>query len=270
MSVWSTVNLRKRWSARSMILKRWISEGGAIYNGTPICELETDGAVETIVGTGLHEPYCAWRHFVQEGGEVNPTLGRLLTMSSAISPKSANWERNWHPEALRPLVRRPKYPSVFLSYRRLDAEAYAGRLHEQLSKEFGSDEVFMDIFSLRAGERFGWTIQQAIVHAKVVVVLIGSSWATAKDGHGNRRLDSPSDTVRLEIGSAFDTGKAIVPVLLPGARIPGLSQPEPTALPEPLDELENLQMAELSARHWSSDVRTVVDIIGENLTAMKG
>ena len=36
-------------------------------------------------------------------------------------------------------------PGIFVSYRRIDSLAYAGRLFDRLSDHFGHERVFMDI-----------------------------------------------------------------------------------------------------------------------------
>ena len=42
-------------------------------------------------------------------------------------------------------------PRVFVSYRRDDAAAYAGRLYDALSARFGADNVFMDVDAIGLG-----------------------------------------------------------------------------------------------------------------------
>ena len=41
--------------------------------------------------------------------------------------------------------------SIFISYRRDDAEGQAGRLYDDLIAEFGPDSVFMDVTAARQG-----------------------------------------------------------------------------------------------------------------------
>ena len=36
-------------------------------------------------------------------------------------------------------------PGIFLSYRRIDTEPWAGRLFEGLKRRFGDSQIFMDI-----------------------------------------------------------------------------------------------------------------------------
>ena len=45
-------------------------------------------------------------------------------------------------------------PGVFISYRREDSAAYAGRLFDILSTEFGSENTFMDGDDIKGGDNF--------------------------------------------------------------------------------------------------------------------
>ena len=50
---------------------------------------------------------------------------------------------------------------IYLSYRRMEAAAYAGRLFDHLSRHFGPDSVFMDIGSIASGQDFAQVIESA-------------------------------------------------------------------------------------------------------------
>ena len=152
---------------------------------------------------------------------------------------------------------REAYPRVFLSYRRDDSEAYAGRLHQAFVQSFGANDVFMDIFSIEPGEPFAWAIQQAATRAVVMVALIGPQWLTIENSPGGgRRLNSSSDFVRRELVAALDRGTIVIPLLVRGADFL-----DAAALPEELRMLAQFQALDLTARHWSDDVRLLVDRI---------
>jgi hypothetical protein len=51
---------------------------------------------------------------------------------------------------------------IFLSYRREDSIAYAGRLHDRLAEHFGAQNVFMDVDTLETGVDFVDILQQAV------------------------------------------------------------------------------------------------------------
>ena len=240
--------VRERWAARSMTIRRWLLANNALRVGEPICELAVDGALRTVAcpqGLVQQNDYggVVWR-YVDEGNEVGP-WGQLLAY--ALSGLGVD---RLHQSARRPLRRRPRYPKLFLSYRREDGEAYAGRLHESLKATFGLEELFLDQFSIQPGEVFPWTIQQAAVHATAMIVLIGPRWRAVSDAHGGRsRLFDERDFVLREIAAALDYGTMVIPVLLPGGTIP-----IPRELPDELTALPDLQFFELSSRRWDTDV----------------
>lgn len=234
-----------------MVVSGWLTTS-EIRRGDPVCDLIVDGVPRTLMANAIHptdyaSPVC---HYVSEGAEVGP-WGALAELSYNMDATPR--PRVFHASAKRPLQRRDNYPRIFLNYRRQDAEAFAGRLHESLSAEFGRDQVFMDIFGIRPGEIFPWTIQQAVAHAEVVVSLIGAKWLTLTDSTGRRRIDGPFDFVRHELTAAWDRGTAILPVLLPGA-----SAPSRESLPNDITGLEELQMLELSARYWDAGLAELV------------
>ena len=66
-------------------------------------------------------------------------------------------------------------PGVFISYRRDDSSGYAGRLYDALVAHFGSDLVFIDIDSIRAGQNFADVIDKRIAACSAVVVLMAKA-----------------------------------------------------------------------------------------------
>jgi len=147
-------------------------------------------------------------------------------------------------------------PAVFLSYRRADTVAYAGRLADALEKHFGEGCVFQDIEAIAPGSNFVAAIDEAIACCAVLVVLIGDDWISERAADGTRRLDDARDFVRLEVSSALRAGKPVLPVLVEGAEMP----PE-DALPADLRALARLQGLELSDTRWDYDVERVAKAI---------
>jgi TIR domain len=203
------VNPRDRWGAQSMILRRWLV--GEVFDpeAGPACEIERDGTVSHIWcrhavlydnrATGQHDFGLIRRLHVREGSEIGPS-GDLFEFegTARLHRPETLATVPFHSAAHIRLTRRERYPSVFLNYRRDDADAYAGRLHEVLVREFGENEIFLDEFSVLPGEEWGWTIQQAVVHARVMVTLIGRQWLAVRNGDV-RRIDMPD-----ELGSPRD------------------------------------------------------------------
>ncbi|MFT3717174.1 toll/interleukin-1 receptor domain-containing protein [Pseudorhodoferax sp.] len=137
---------------------------------------------------------------------------------------------------------------VFISYRRDDAAGYAGRLEEALEKRLGHGSVFRDLLDIPPGADFVDTIRQSLSGARTVLVLIGPRWAGEAPG-GARRIDDPQDFVRLEVQVALHGGAQVIPVLLPGTRMPAEAE-----LPEPLKALARRNALELGDPHWDADV----------------
>lgn len=96
---------------------------------------------------------------------------------------------------------------IFISYRREDSAGFAGRLADALEIGLGADRVFRDVDDIRPGQDFADAIETQLRQMDVVLVLIGPQWSDiARDGV--RRLEDPSDFVRLEIrlGLALGAG----------------------------------------------------------------
>ena len=153
---------------------------------------------------------------------------------------------------------------IYLSYRRMDAAGYAGRLFDHLGHHFGPGSVFMDISGITRGQDFAQVIESALNACDVVLVLIGSTWATSMGQNGRRRLDDPEDWVRLEVAAALRRNVLVVPVLVEGARIP-----DPASLPEELRPLCRRNACELSDLRWSYDVGELVKDLEKTVGSSK-
>ena len=90
-----------------------------------------------------------------------------------------------------------RVPTIFISYRRDDAIANAGRLFDWLVRQFGRQHVFLDTQSIAPGEKFPATLLERLAQADVLLAVIGPRWASITDAAGQRRLDDPNDFVRL-------------------------------------------------------------------------
>jgi hypothetical protein len=108
---------------------------------------------------------------------------------------------------------------IAISYRRQDSSPVAGRLYDRLQAEFGKGNVFMDFDSIPYGVDFREHIKQTLQRAKVVVAIIGPEWIGGKEP-ANRRIDDPTDFVRLEVASALENGIPIIPVLVNNTPMP--------------------------------------------------
>lgn len=143
---------------------------------------------------------------------------------------------------------------VFISYRRQDAPAHAGRLYDRLAEQFGADKVFMDVDAIRPGAVFTTSIEQALNGCDVFLAVIGRSWLTIADQDGTRRLHQPDDYVRRELEAALGRDIPVVPLLVEDAAMPVAID-----LPASIAGLALRQAFELSDRRWGADVELLLE-----------
>lgn len=120
---------------------------------------------------------------------------------------------------------------IAISYRREDSLPVAGRLYDRLQAEFGRGNVFMDFDSIPYGVDFRDHIKQMIDRSKVLVAMIGPDWTGRRRQRG-RRIDDPTDFVRLEIAYALERNLPIIPILVSNTRMP-----RPEELPKDIEAL---------------------------------
>jgi ketosteroid isomerase-like protein len=108
---------------------------------------------------------------------------------------------------------------IAISYRREDSTAVAGRLHDRLRAEFGKENVFMDFDSIPYGVDFREHIKSTLERADVVVAVVGPHWLGGQK-EASRRIDDPSDFVRLEIAGALQRGIPVIPILVDNTPMP--------------------------------------------------
>ena len=121
---------------------------------------------------------------------------------------------------------------VFISYRREDSAASAGRIQDRLERELGRDFLFIDVDGIPLGVNFVKVLRQEVAQCGVLLAVIGPNWLDVRDEDGTRRLDNPTDFVRIEISAALQREIPVIPILLDGTRVPKANQ-----LPEDLQEL---------------------------------
>jgi WD40 repeat protein len=150
---------------------------------------------------------------------------------------------------------------IYISYRRADTAAVAGRLADRLTAEFGPAGVFLDV-SLEAGSSFTAGIERAIRESDALLVLIGPGWLSTTDGAGRPRLHDPDDFVALEIGVALDSGILIIPLLVDSADMPRRSD-----LPSRLRGLADRQAFRLDHDTFSAAVDQLIVLLRGRSTA---
>lgn len=120
---------------------------------------------------------------------------------------------------------------LIISYRRDDTGAITGRICDRLRARFGAESVYMDIDSNPLGVDYRSHIDESLKRCDLLLAVIGRHWLGA--GPGARRIDDPSDLVRLEVTSALARGIRLVPLLIDETEMPSSEE-----LPEDLRGLK--------------------------------
>jgi tetratricopeptide (TPR) repeat protein len=145
---------------------------------------------------------------------------------------------------------------IFISYRRADTSGYAGRLQDDLAERFGDDLIFRDVVKIQPGKDYVDVIDGALESCSAMLVVIGREWLDYRDEEGRRRLDDPTDVLRLEVAAALRRDTVVIPVLVEKATMPAADD-----LPEPMRDLARRQAIELSDINWDHDVARLVAAI---------
>lgn len=148
---------------------------------------------------------------------------------------------------------------IFISYRREDADAWAGRIYERLAQDFQRNHIFMDVDNIAPGLDFVKELDRQVAQCDVLIAIIGKDWTDARSGDGQRRLSDPHDFVRIEIESALARDVRVIPVLVGGAKMPTKDE-----LPSPLRTLTYRNAVELSHARFGSDVQRLVSTLKPN------
>jgi hypothetical protein len=150
---------------------------------------------------------------------------------------------------------------IFISYRREDSAAHAGRLYDRLSTRFGADRVFLGVDDIRPGAAFTGEIESQVAASDAMIVVIGKDWLTSRNARGELRLHDPDDLVRLEVASALRRRLLIIPVLVGGARMP-----KPEELPVQLKGLAGRNAVHID-RDFQRDTESLIGPLEKRLNA---
>src|SRR5687767_9670953 len=131
---------------------------------------------------------------------------------------------------------------IFLSYRRSDSAYPAANLSDKLKAHFGKDSVFFDIDTIPLGVDFRTFIGNEVGKCDVLIAMMGNDWMGSADESGKRRIDDPSDFVRIEIESALKRDIPVIPVL-----VGEMEMPSKADLPPSIQEIVYRNATELRA-----------------------
>ena len=149
---------------------------------------------------------------------------------------------------------------VFITYRREETAAHAGRLYDAMVARFGEANVFMDV-DMAPGVDFVERITEAVAACHVLIVVMGPRWATVEDEQGRARIADPEDFVRLEVETALRRPDVTpIPVLVAGARMPNRED-----LPPEVRAITRRNALELDDQRWRYDVGRLISTLDELL-----
>ncbi len=143
---------------------------------------------------------------------------------------------------------------LFISYRRDDTQDLTRSIYERLEARFGKDNIFMDVDSIPLGADFRQILRDWIAESTLALVIIGKFWLSLTDAHGQRRLDTPNDFVRIEVEEALSRRIPVVPLLAHG-----VSMPRPSDLPDSIADLAYRHGTDVrSDQHFNHDVEQLI------------
>jgi uncharacterized membrane protein YhaH (DUF805 family) len=137
---------------------------------------------------------------------------------------------------------------IFINYRRGDSQGSAGRLYDRLLHHFEHERIFIDVDAIEPGVDFVASLDRQVSSCAAFIAVIGPGWLTALSADGHRRLDDPSDYVRVEIESALKRDIRVIPVLVDGASMPRASD-----LPPSLEALSRRNAFEIAHHRFAAD-----------------
>jgi hypothetical protein len=148
-------------------------------------------------------------------------------------------------------------PSIFISYRRSDSAAFAGRVQDEILRAIPDAKVFLDVNTIDKGDNFRTAITSSIEASEVFLILIGKGWLTLDKTSGTPRVCNDGDYVRYEISWALKHKKTIIPVLIDGAMMP-----EANLLPEDIRDLTFHNAAEIRHSRFNDDMNSLLRDLG--------
>ena len=123
-------------------------------------------------------------------------------------------------------------PRIFISYRRTDAVALAGRIYDRLRARYGDDLIYLDRESIPPGQAWADHVGEALQRADVLLAVIGPNWLPG--------LGDINDPVRHEVEAALRRNIPVVPLLIAS------SLPPEEQLPPSMQGLRRWQAMEVT------------------------
>lgn len=152
-------------------------------------------------------------------------------------------------------------PRMFLISRYDDTADLRERIIEQIRDRYGAGSVVSNVTG-RSLPEYVQQVGSGMLHCRVALIIVGPTWAQARDANGYRLLDNPYDPVRVELRAALAQRRLIVPLLLHGARMPRTEELPPDIAPLALRQGFQVR----NDPEFAGDMRTVYQQINTQLT----
>jgi hypothetical protein len=152
---------------------------------------------------------------------------------------------------------------IFINYRRGDDSSAAQALFGRLEQAFPSEQLFMDVDNIEPGLDFVRVLNDQVAQCDVLISIIGKNWVDARDEQGARRLDNPDDFVRIEIETALQQHKRVIPVLVGEARMPRADQ-----LPDTMKPFARRNAVRLTHERFRSDTQALITALQRALKSV--
>ena len=147
-------------------------------------------------------------------------------------------------------------PRIFISYRHADKKTFVLSVHRILKDVFGKDNIFLDAFAIRAGFDFRDEIKRGVENVDVMLVMVGSEWQKLLDA----KKDQEADYVRIEIQSALELDKIVIPVTMNNAPMPLKGD-----LPDSIKEFVYREKVDIDEnKDFEHDVDVLIEAIKES------
>ncbi len=149
---------------------------------------------------------------------------------------------------------------IFISYRRSDSAYVSDAIYKSLVSHFGRDHVFKDVDNIPPGVNFKKYLTEKVTQCEVLVAVMGAQWLQATDDSG-RRLENPTDFVRIELEAALKREVPIIPVFVDNS-----SMPRPDQLPKAIVDLSYHQGVHLRpAPDIDRDMENLIKAVALNI-----
>lgn len=179
---------------------------------------------------------------------------RLRSDWSAIVQGSVEDERVDAPAEPMSVGKLTGGPRVFLSYRRDDSTLYAETLFESLIAKVPDIRVFRDSDTLQPGMVFSEAIEETVATCDILIAVIGKKWRGGSSQAGTYRIDLPGDWVRLEVATALQQKKLVIPCLVGGAKMP-----DKETLPPDIAGLASRHAIQISEKDFRRDAGELIE-----------